>query len=235
MTDEQSKPGSAADAKARAGSDLAQARVRAWWRRVPRLLTSPRDVFVALGDDDEIDVEARSEPILAIVILAGMAGILLTPAWGTLLDDESLDWLVLAVVTFIGALFYGTAGYFVLGFVVWVGSRGVGLDVRSRPARQLVGFCRAPVRALDRRHASRDRPRVRLRLVPQRRLRRGHGPRRRARRRPRLRALVARAARAGPAYDVRPALAGRRGRSRPRHGHRGRVRDPAVRDLGTGP
>ena len=101
-------------------------------------------MFVALGDDDEIDVEARSEPILAIVILAGMAGILLTPAWGTLLDDESLDWLVLAVVTFIGALFYGTAGYFVLGFVVWVGSRGVGLDVRSRPARQLVGFSALP-------------------------------------------------------------------------------------------
>jgi Yip1 domain len=144
VTDDQSKPGSAADAEARAGSDLAQARVRAWWRRVPRLLTAPRDVFVALGDDDEIDVEARSEPILAIVILAGMAGILLTPAWGTLLDDESLDWLVLAVVTFIGALFYGTAGYFVLGFVVWVGSRGVGLDARSRPARQLVGFSALP-------------------------------------------------------------------------------------------
>ena len=52
------------------------------------------------------DVNARSEPILAIVILAGMAGVLLTPAWGTLLYEESLDWLVLAVVTFIGGFGY---------------------------------------------------------------------------------------------------------------------------------
>ena len=61
---------------------------------------------MALREDDEVDVDARSEPILAIVIVAGMAGILLTPAWGTLLDEESLDWLVLAVVTFIGGLLY---------------------------------------------------------------------------------------------------------------------------------
>ena len=82
----------------------AQARVRAWWRLVPRVLTRPTEVFVALRNDDETDVDARSEPILAIVIVAGMAAMLLTPAWGTLLDEESLDWIVLAVVTFIGGL-----------------------------------------------------------------------------------------------------------------------------------
>ena len=115
-----------------------------WWRLVPRVVTRPVDVFVALRDDDEIDMDARSEPILAIVILAGMAGILLTPAWGTLLDEESLDWLVLAVVTFIGGLFYGTAGYFLLGFVVWLGARAVGVESRGRPARQLVAFAALP-------------------------------------------------------------------------------------------
>ena len=111
---------------------------------MPRLLTSPREVFRALREDDDTDVEARSEPILAIVLVAGTAGILLTPAWGTLLDDQSLDWLVLCVITFIGALFYGTAGYFLLGFAVWVGARGVGLDTRARPARQLVAFSALP-------------------------------------------------------------------------------------------
>jgi hypothetical protein len=138
------KPGEAADAKARAGSDDAQARVRAWWRLLPRVLTRPSAVFVALREEDEVDVEARSEPILLVVLLAGMAGILLTPAWSTLLDDQSLDWLLIAVITFIGALFYGTAGYFLLGFVVWLGSRGVGLDARARPARQLVAFSALP-------------------------------------------------------------------------------------------
>ena len=144
MSEKTPKPGEIADAAALGGSDAAQAHVRQWWRRVPRLLTGPRDGFVALQDDDEVDVDARSEPILAIVILAGMAGILLTPAWGTLLDDESLDWIVLAVVTFIGGLIYGAAGYFLLGVVVWLGARAVGLETRGRKARQLVGFAALP-------------------------------------------------------------------------------------------
>ena len=144
MSEKPAKPGVIADAEALSGSDDAQVRVRRWWRLVPRVLTRPTDVFVALRDDDETDVDARSEPILAIVIVAGMAGILLTPAWGTLLDEESLDWIVLAVVTFIGGLFYGAAGYFLLGFVAWIGVRAVGLDTRGRNARQLVGFAALP-------------------------------------------------------------------------------------------
>ena len=42
--------------------------------------------------------------------------------------------MVLAVVTFIGGLFYGTAGYFLLGVVVWIGARAVGLErAAARP------------------------------------------------------------------------------------------------------
>ena len=118
---------------------------RAWWRRVPRVLTHPVGVFEALREDDEIDVEARSEPIFAIVVLAGMAGVLLAPRWGTLLDEESLDWIVIAVLTFIGGLLYGVFGYFLLGFCVWLGARGVGVDARAREARQVVGFALLPL------------------------------------------------------------------------------------------
>lgn len=139
-----SKPGAIADAEAHSTSDDAQAHVRMWWRFLPLLVKRPREVFVALREDDETDVDARSEPILAIVIVAGMAAMLLTPAWGTLLDEESLDWLVLAVVTFIGGLLYGAFGYFLLGFVVWLGARGVGVDTAARPARQVVAFSALP-------------------------------------------------------------------------------------------
>jgi len=145
VSERPSKQGAIADAEALTGSDASQVRVRRWWRLVPRVLTRPVEVFVALREDDETDVEARSEPILAIVIVAGMAGILLTPAWGTLLDEESLDWLVLAVVTFIGGLLYGAAGYFLLGLVVWLGARGVGVDTRARKTRQVVGFAALPL------------------------------------------------------------------------------------------
>lgn len=142
--DDDSKPGKRADARAQGGSDAAQACVRAWWRRVPRVLTSPTKVFAALRNDDETDVDARSEPILAIVVVAGMAAMLLTPAWGTLLDEESLDWLVLAVVTFIGGLLYGAFGYFLFGLVVWLGLRGVGLETTARKARQVGAFAALP-------------------------------------------------------------------------------------------
>lgn len=144
MSEKPAKPGVIADAEALSDSDAAQARVRAWWRLVPRVLTRPGEVFIALRDDDKTDVDARSEPILAIVIVAGMAAMLLTPAWGTLLDDESLDWIVLAVVTFIGGLLYGAFGYFLLGLVVWLGARGVGVETQARKARQVVAFAALP-------------------------------------------------------------------------------------------
>ena len=145
MSETPPKPGAIADTDALSGSDAAQALVRRWWRLVPRVLTRPVEVFVALREDDETDVEARSEPILAIVIVAGTAGILVTPAWGTLLDEESLDWIVLAVVTFIGGLLYGAFGYFLLGLVVWLGARAVGVDTRARKTRQVVGFSGLPL------------------------------------------------------------------------------------------
>ena len=63
---------------------------------MPRVLTAPRSVFAALAATDDADVDARAEPILAITILAGMAGVLLTPAWGRLMDDPSVDALVTA-------------------------------------------------------------------------------------------------------------------------------------------
>jgi hypothetical protein len=142
---EQLKPVEAADRAAEERADVSRAADGRWWRLVPRVVTHPREVFVALRSDDETDVNARSEPILAIVLLAGIAGILLTPAWGTYLDDESLDWLTLAVVTFIGGLLYGAFGYYLLGFVVWLGTRGVGVDTRARKTRQLVGFSALPL------------------------------------------------------------------------------------------
>jgi hypothetical protein len=118
---------------------------REWWRRVPRLVTAPRSVFEALAEREEADVDARSEPVLAITILAGMAAMLLTPAWGEVMDDSTVDGLVLVVLTFIGGLLYGAAGYFLLGFVVWLGAKAVGVETPFRIARQVVGFAALPL------------------------------------------------------------------------------------------
>ena len=139
------KPAQAADQESELRAAEADALGRAWWRRVPQLVTRPREVFEALGETDELDLGARSEPVLAITILAGIAGVLLAPAWGTVMDDGSVDGLVLVVVTFIAGLFYGAAGYLLLGLAVWLGAKAVGVDARFRIARQLVGFAALPM------------------------------------------------------------------------------------------
>jgi len=122
-----------------------EAAAREWWRRVPRVVTAPRSVFAALAETDDADVDARAEPVLAITILAGMTCVILTPAWGTIMDDSTVDTLVLLVVTFIGGLFYGAAGYFLLGLVLLLGAKAVGVDPPFKIARQVVAFAAFPL------------------------------------------------------------------------------------------
>jgi hypothetical protein len=120
---------------------------RAWWLRVPAVLLNPRSVFFALREDDEDDVAARSEPILAVVLLAGIAAVLATPTAADILDKPDYDAMLLAVWAFIAGTIYGAVGYFVVGFVVFFGVRLVGSLGNYRRARQTVGFALVPLAA----------------------------------------------------------------------------------------
>jgi hypothetical protein len=139
------KLGHRADAEAITRADLEAPLERLWWSRLPWAVTRPVALFEALRDNEDEDHVGRQEPILAIVILAGIAGILLTPAWGEILDQPSVDGLVAAVLTFIGGAFYGGAGYVLLGLAVWAGARSVGSLERGRLARHVVGFSAVPM------------------------------------------------------------------------------------------
>ena len=115
---------------------------RLWWERTLLVLRRPAEVFAALrGEDDE----ARSEPLLAIVFLAGIAGVLGTNAFSHALDDFELDGLTLAVVAFIAGGLYGLVGYYLLGFLAFAGGRAAGSDVSFGRARQIVGFAVVPL------------------------------------------------------------------------------------------
>ncbi|HUG66043.1 MAG TPA: Yip1 family protein [Gaiellaceae bacterium] len=120
---------------------------RAWWLRVPAVLLSPRSVFFALREDDEEDVTARSEPLLAIVLLAGMAAVLATPTAAGILDNPEYDAILLAVWTFIAGTIYGAVGYFVFGFALYFGVRLLGSMGDFRRSRQTVGFALVPLAA----------------------------------------------------------------------------------------
>jgi Yip1 domain len=116
-----------------------------WWLRALAVFTSPRATFAALNDDSPDAAEARQEPIMAIVILAGIAGILSTSLAGRLLDDPNNDGLNVAVWAFLGGAFYGLLAYWGGGLLVYAIAAAVRVRASYRQARHIVGLAMAPV------------------------------------------------------------------------------------------
>jgi hypothetical protein len=122
----------------------APAEERLWLRRAVLVLVRPRAVFGGLLDDSVTAARARSEAVLALVLLAGITGVLWTPVAGTVLNDVTLDWVDVTVWAFLGGGLYGAAAYFVGGLVLYAATRIVG-GVTYRQARHLLAFAAAPL------------------------------------------------------------------------------------------
>jgi Yip1 domain len=116
-----------------------------WWLRALAVFTSPRGTFAALSDDSPDAAEARQEPIMAIVILAGIAGVLSTSLAGRLLDDPNNDGVNVAVWAFLGGAFYGLLAYWGGGLLVYAIAAAVRVRASYRQARHIVGLAMAPV------------------------------------------------------------------------------------------
>lgn len=118
---------------------------RKWWLRVPAVLLSPRSVFVALRDDSAEDLDARAEPVLALVWLAGIAAALATSTSGTLFDNPEYDALLVTVWAVLAGGFVAFTGYFIIGAALYLGSRGLGGEGTFRRARHVLAFAAAPL------------------------------------------------------------------------------------------
>jgi hypothetical protein len=123
---------------------------RAWWLRIPAILQSPGAVFTRFRSESEEDAVARQEPVLALVLLGGMAGILSLEASGRLLDyptDGSLplDTALVPVIVFIQGGLYGTAAYWLGGLVFYLGLRAAGSTGRFRRARHMLAYAATPL------------------------------------------------------------------------------------------
>jgi Yip1 domain len=123
------------------------ARDREWWLRTLAVFQAPRAVFAALRSEAPEDVEARQEPVLALVLLAGMAGVLVASSTGRLLDESLVDnsMAVVAVLVFITGALYGTATYWIGGAALYVGLRGAGSKGSYMRARHILAFAAAPL------------------------------------------------------------------------------------------
>ena len=129
--------------------------VRDWWLRTllvaaaaaPGVRRAARRVASeALSD--------RAEPILAIVMLAGIAAVLSTPTAAHLLDDGDPSGIVIPIWAFIVGLISGVFGYFVLGGAAPLRRRGcsarrartgaTGISSRSRRCRSRCRSCSGP-------------------------------------------------------------------------------------------
>lgn len=121
-------------------------REKQWWLRTLAIFQSPGHVFAALRDESKADMEAREEPVLALIVLAGIAAILLVPETGRLLDDPLADdsGAVLAVLIFLTGAIYGIATYWLGGGLLYVGLRGAGSSGSYRRARHVLAFAAAP-------------------------------------------------------------------------------------------
>jgi hypothetical protein len=119
--------------------------MRDWWLRTLLVLQRPRPVFVALRDESKQALSDRAEPIMALVLLAGIAGSLASGTAGHLMDDSSYDDLLVAVWAFIAGSISGVFGYFALGALLHVGARALGSQGTFRRNRQVVAFAAAPV------------------------------------------------------------------------------------------
>jgi hypothetical protein len=100
-----------------------------------------------MRDDSDPAARARSEAVLGLVILSGIATVLWTPVAGTVMDVKGAhasDGLDVALWAFLTGGLYGTVFYFVGGLVLYALTRVVG-GITYRQARHVLAFASAPV------------------------------------------------------------------------------------------
>jgi hypothetical protein len=119
---------------------------RDWWQRTWRVLVDPRATFAALREDGDEDALARGEPLLAVLILAGIAAVLSSSAAAHLRDDPVYDSdALIAVWAFLGGAIYGLLIYWGGGLLLHFGVLSLGSHAPYRRTRQLLGFALVPL------------------------------------------------------------------------------------------
>jgi Yip1-like protein len=118
---------------------------RFWWARAALVLVQPVAVFEELRDDSDEAADARQEPVTALVVLAGIAGVLSTTFAGTLGDQAEFDTVNVVLWAVLGGTLEGVALYFLLGLIVYVGGAAAASAWTFRHARHTLAYSVAPL------------------------------------------------------------------------------------------
>jgi hypothetical protein len=116
-----------------------------WWKRAPLVLLAPSAVFVGLREESVGDNEDRQEPLAAIVGLAGVAVVLVSPTFRRMLNDPSVSLVLVPVLAFISGALYAVATYWLGGGLLFGGARRLGGQGSYRRARQTISLASAPL------------------------------------------------------------------------------------------
>jgi hypothetical protein len=117
---------------------------REWWRRAITVLVQPREAFEALRDESRDAVDARQEPLTAVVFLAGISIFLSTRTAAHFLDQRAYDTVDVVFEAMVGGMLIALQNFWILGGTVCLGARGRDGDMTYRQGRHLVGLATAP-------------------------------------------------------------------------------------------
>jgi hypothetical protein len=118
---------------------------REWWLRLAVVIQAPAAVFPLLRDESDAALEARQEPILAVVFLAGIAGVLAAPVAGRLADPPDGSMLLVAAWAIFAGALYGFVALFSVGLLLHLASRFLGGQGSYRRSRHVLALAAVPV------------------------------------------------------------------------------------------
>jgi hypothetical protein len=117
---------------------------RSWWLKALAVLIAPRPVFVALRDESVEDAEDRQEPLAALIGLAGISVVLVSPTFRRMLNDASVDEVLIPVLAFISGVLYAVATMWLGGGLLFYASRRLGGLGTYRRSRHVLALASAP-------------------------------------------------------------------------------------------
>lgn len=116
-----------------------------WWKRAPLVLLVPRLVFVELRDESLEAAEERQEPLAALIALAGISVVLVSPAFRQMMNTGGVDLILVAVLAFIAGVLYAAATAWLGGGLLFGAARRLGGLGSYRRARHTVELASAPL------------------------------------------------------------------------------------------